>query len=57
MFVGTSPEFELALYTICYFARPGKTCNVKLNSRDVRIKTHFFTRNGKRYIASAFPNI
>jgi len=57
MFVGTSPEFEIALYTVCYYARPGQRCAVKLNGKDVNITTHYSYRQGKRYVGSAFPDI
>lgn len=57
MFVGTSPEFEMALYTVCYYARPGAKCPVKLNGRTVNIQTHYINKQGKRYIGSAYPDI
>lgn len=57
MFVGTSPEFEIALYTVCFYARPGSRCPVKLNGKDVNIQTHYSYRQGKRYVGSAFPDI
>lgn len=57
MFVGTSPEFEIALYTVCYYSRPGARCPVKLNGRNVIIQTHYINRQGKRYIGSAYPDI
>jgi len=54
MLVGTSPEFELALYTSCLLAR-GEKCKVKLGGREVTVTTHTFTRpGGVVYIASAF---
>lgn len=57
MFVGTSPEFEIALYTVCFYARPGSRCPVKLNGKDINIQTHYSYRQGKRYVGSAFPDI
>ncbi|XP_021945616.1 poly(U)-specific endoribonuclease homolog isoform X2 [Folsomia candida] len=57
MFVGTSPEFEIALYTVCFYARPGARCPVKLNGKNVNIQTHYMNRLGNRYVASAFPDI
>jgi len=57
MFVGTSPEFEMALYTVCFYTRPGQRCAVKLNGKDVNITTHYLYRQGKRYVGSAFPDI
>jgi len=57
MFVGTSPEFEMALYTVCFYARPGAQCPVKLGGKNVKVQTHYMNRQGKRYVASAFPDI
>ena len=55
MMVGTSPEMELALYTICLLARGDENCHVTLGGQDVFVTTHVFDRPGnKKYIASAF---
>jgi len=55
MLVGTSPEFELALYTTCLLARGDEKCSITLGGQPVSITTHIFTRpGGVRYIASSF---
>ncbi|XP_046401968.1 endoribonuclease CG2145-like [Ischnura elegans] len=55
IFVGTSPEFEMALYTVCFLARPNRTCPIKLNGLPVIIQTHQREYNGKVYIGTAYP--
>jgi len=55
MMVGTSPEFELALYTTCLLARTDGKCKMRLGGKDVSVTIHTFSRpGGVRYIASAF---
>jgi len=55
MLVGTSPEFELAIYTTCLLARGDEKCSITLGGQPVSITTHIFTRpGGVRYIASSF---
>ena len=39
MMFGISPELEIALYTICFRARPGRDCNVTLGGDNFRIRT------------------
>ena len=39
MLIGTSPELEFALYTLCFKARPGENCPVSLGGRDFTINT------------------
>lgn len=39
IFVGTSPEFELALYTLCFYLNPDTECECKLNTRRIMVKT------------------
>lgn len=36
--VGFSPELELSLYTICYFARPDSKCKMTLNGLPIVIQ-------------------
>ena len=50
-FIGTSPEFEMALYTVCFLAGNGEEVHVELDDYDVIIKTHHM---GK-YLGSCFP--
>lgn len=57
MFVGTSPELEMALYTLCFLARPDKKCPVSLGGKQFFITTHTFRYRGKNMIGSAFPEI
>ncbi|CAL4098312.1 unnamed protein product, partial [Meganyctiphanes norvegica] len=55
MFVGTSPELEMALYTVCFMARPNGKCPVQMNGKQFTITT--MDHNRLRVIAVANPNI
>ncbi|KAG4080342.1 hypothetical protein HA402_010834 [Bradysia odoriphaga] len=55
MFVGTSPELEVALYTVCFEVRPDKDCPISLGGNKLLIRTHTFRYRGKNLIGSAFP--
>lgn len=57
MFVGTSPEFEIALYSTCFILRADKICPVKLNGNKFIIRTYTYRYRGKNMIGSAFPEI
>jgi len=39
-FIGTSPEFELAIHTICWIARQDKLCPIKLNGKSLSLQTY-----------------
>ncbi|XP_018422096.1 PREDICTED: poly(U)-specific endoribonuclease-D-like [Nanorana parkeri] len=58
-FVGSSPEFDIAMYTLCYVTRPNRMCTVRFNGHSARIQTYSWAnsyyRNGKRYLASSYP--
>ncbi|MBN3307199.1 ENDOU endoribonuclease, partial [Amia calva] len=57
--IGSSPEFDLALYSLCYIARPGKQCRLSLGGKQLAIQTYTWDKStygdGKKYIASAYP--
>ncbi|KAL7296382.1 hypothetical protein TKK_0010395 [Trichogramma kaykai] len=57
MFIGTPPEFEIALYTLCHFARPNKVCKVTLGNVKVAIMTHSESIDNQQVISTAFPKI
>ncbi|XP_048856288.1 uridylate-specific endoribonuclease A [Brienomyrus brachyistius] len=57
--IGSSPEFDLALYSLCYISRPGKRCHLSLGGKAMSIQTYTWDNssygNGKKYIGSAYP--
>ncbi|KAM3935984.1 uridylate-specific endoribonuclease D-like [Leptodactylus fuscus] len=60
-FVGSSPEFDMAMYTLCYVTRPDRMCTVKLGGTSLKIQTYSWPNSsygsGKRYLSSSYPNI
>ena len=42
MMIGLSPELEMALYTLCFKARPNRGCNVTLAGKTFTIRTGVF---------------
>lgn len=57
MFIGTSPELEMALYTLCFVTRADNECKLKLGNNDVDIVSHTFRYRSKNLIGSAYPQI
>lgn len=57
MFVGTSPELEMALYTVCFLTRPGDRCPLSLGGKTFGIQTYTYrlNRNKGTVISSAYP--
>ncbi|XP_063283776.1 uridylate-specific endoribonuclease D-like isoform X2 [Pelobates fuscus] len=59
MFIGSSPEFELAIYTLCYVTRPDALCTVSLGGKTLQLQTYTWANStygsGKRYVASSYP--
>lgn len=55
IFVGTTPELEMSLYTICFYARPNNLCPVSLGNTTFNIYTHAFRYYGKDVIDLALP--
>ncbi|XP_063292946.1 uridylate-specific endoribonuclease [Pelobates fuscus] len=58
-FIGSSPEFDFGLYSLCFISRPGKLCKIRLGGHELGIQTYEWTKttypNGKKYIATAYP--
>eukprot|EP00058_Branchiostoma_floridae_P016381 XP_002601869.1 hypothetical protein BRAFLDRAFT_215427 [Branchiostoma floridae] len=59
MFYGTSPEFDLAMYTMCYVTNPDRMCRFDMAGASVAIQTWSWGKSsygdGKKYLASAYP--
>ncbi|XP_069509449.1 uridylate-specific endoribonuclease C-like [Ambystoma mexicanum] len=60
-YVGSSPEFDIAVYTLCYVTRPDKLCDLRIGGKTSKIQTYSWTNStygdGKRYVASSYPNV
>ncbi|XP_075447817.1 uridylate-specific endoribonuclease isoform X2 [Ascaphus truei] len=58
-FIGSSPEFDFAVYSLCFITRPGRICKVSLGGHSLSIQTYTWTQtsygNGKKFIATAYP--
>ncbi|KAJ8672657.1 hypothetical protein QAD02_003916 [Eretmocerus hayati] len=57
MFIGTTPEFDIALFTLCFYARPNKNCKVLLGNTKVTIQSWVQYSNNEVLIGSSFPKI
>ncbi|XP_073432876.1 uridylate-specific endoribonuclease D-like isoform X1 [Dendrobates tinctorius] len=59
MFLGTSPEFDFAVFTLCYVTRPDSQCSIRMGGQTFKIQTYTWANstygNGKRYVASSYP--
>ena len=51
-YVGTSPAFEMALYTACFFGEPGD-CTCQINGQPLMVKTINFNNAGM--VLTSFP--
>jgi poly(U)-specific endoribonuclease len=57
IFIGTSPELEMALYTICFYTRPNNACPIALGGANALIVANRVNYFGKDILISAFPDI
>ncbi|CAO1355824.1 unnamed protein product [Diamesa tonsa] len=57
LFIGTSPELEMALYTVCFELRADKDCRMSYGGSAFNIVTHSFRYRSKNLIGSAYPEI
>ena len=56
LWIGSSPEFELAIYTICFLTRLGDECAVSLDGRTMKVLTHaMYAKGGILTVGSAYP--
>ncbi|XP_045181185.1 uridylate-specific endoribonuclease-like [Mercenaria mercenaria] len=56
-FLGTSPEFDMALYSICALMYPNARCNFTLKGNSVSVQTWDIGHKPGSQIGSAYPAI
>lgn len=54
-FIGTSPEFEFALYTLCFYCGDEES-HVTLGEYQVKLTCHKWNQGHKMYVATSFPS-
>ncbi|CAL7943093.1 unnamed protein product [Xylocopa violacea] len=57
IFVGTTPELEFALYTMCFFTRPNNLCPISLGGSEFMIIVSRINYFGKDILVSGYPDI
>ncbi|RXG68541.1 Poly(U)-specific endoribonuclease [Armadillidium vulgare] len=57
IWIGSTPELELAVYTICFYHKPNALCDVSMNGVAYKIQTYQQSYNGGTYVGSAYPDI
>uniref|UniRef100_A0A183FKR9 Endoribonuclease n=1 Tax=Heligmosomoides polygyrus TaxID=6339 RepID=A0A183FKR9_HELPZ len=54
--IGTSPEYDMALYTLCFLSRRGRDqCQVEIDGCPLSITSYDIVQNNKVFIGSIFP--
>ncbi|KHJ97401.1 hypothetical protein OESDEN_02625 [Oesophagostomum dentatum] len=58
LLIGTSPEYDMALYTMCFLSRRGKNelCEVEVDGTPISITSFDMIQNGKAYIGTIYPS-
>nr|CRZ21791.1 Bm4743 [Brugia malayi] len=55
-FIGTSPEFDLALYTLCFLTRQSRnTCKFQLDECPFIVTSYNFMQQGKNFVGTIYP--
>ncbi|VDM95859.1 unnamed protein product, partial [Onchocerca ochengi] len=55
-FIGTSPEFDLALYTICFLTRQSRDiCKFQIEECPFSITSYKLMQQGKIFVGTVYP--
>jgi poly(U)-specific endoribonuclease len=54
-FIGTSPEFEFALYTLCFYSGQEESL-LQCGPYKVKMTCYTYNAGPKKYIATSFPS-
>ena len=56
LFVGTSPAFEIALFSACFLQYPGDQCGCTIDTSSIVVQTHSVSTGTAAAVATAFPS-
>ncbi|XP_014667157.1 PREDICTED: poly(U)-specific endoribonuclease-like [Priapulus caudatus] len=56
LWIGTSPEFEMAMYTVCFMARIDQICRFDLNGIETEIQTWTLATDSDN-VGTAYPKV
>ncbi|KAF8383643.1 hypothetical protein PRIPAC_72785 [Pristionchus pacificus] len=58
IFVGTSPEYELSVLTLCFLARrDAEICKINVDGCPVEVQSYEQKQNGKSFIGTSYPKV
>jgi len=57
MFVGSSPEFDVAIMTMCFMTYPNTYCETMLDDTEVDVDSYSYDEGGRTHISAAYPDI
>lgn len=57
IFIGTPPELEIAVYTLCFFVKPNKRCRVSFAGVNFSVQTYLIASGQEKLVGSAYPLI
>ena len=53
---GTSPEFDIAMFTVCFYVRRNQHCNFFIDRHLVEVVTYDINHGGGIHIGTAYVN-
>ncbi|KAG1667942.1 Poly(U)-specific endoribonuclease [Nymphon striatum] len=57
MILGSSPELEMSLYSLCFYARPNANCNIPIDGLNLVVQSFVLRNRGRELVATAFPKL
>ncbi len=55
-FIGTSPELDLSVFTVCFLTRRGRSCEMAFDGNSFFITTYDLLQNGRTHVGTAYPD-
>ncbi|WAR10257.1 ENDOU-like protein, partial [Mya arenaria] len=53
---GTSPEFDIAMFTVCYLTHKNQHCNFSVDGHNMEVLTYEMTHGGGGHLGTGYVN-